>query len=125
MRSDSPHWVMFLGAVSAALAVALGAFAAHGLQHSLSEDKLQTFDTASRYLMYHGLGILVLGLALVQWPQWSILRRSAQLLAVGIGVFSGSLYILCLTDLTWIAWLTPLGGSLLIVGWCCLAYGAL
>ncbi|HEY5717262.1 MAG TPA: DUF423 domain-containing protein, partial [Motiliproteus sp.] len=89
------------------------------LQGVLSSAALETFQTASRYLGMHGLGLLLLA-ALSQ--AGLVLRGVGIMLTVGVGIFSGSLYILCLTELRWIAWLTPVGGMLMLGGWVKLAW---
>ena len=113
------RFLLLSGAIAAALSVAAGAFGAHALAGVLSDSAMATFGTASRYLGYHGLGLLLLA-ALT--PTGLPLRRVGLLLAVGVGIFSGSLYILCLTELRWVAWLTPLGGLLMLGGWSLLAW---
>ncbi len=99
-------------AVLGAAAVALGAFGAHGLQDLLLDNgRLQTWETAVFYHLSHTLVLLVLSLS----KPW---RRLAWLLiAFGVLVFSGSLYVLCLTNITWLGAITPVGGLLLIAGW--------
>ncbi|GGL75531.1 DUF423 domain-containing protein [Deinococcus aerolatus] len=97
------------GAVLAALGVALGAFAAHALKASLTPELLATFETGVRYQMYAALALLVLGTRPEQ-------RRAPALLLGGAVVFSGTLYILALTGMTWLGAITPVGGVLLIAG---------
>jgi len=104
------------GSVSAFLAVALGAFGAHGLEGRLLPSDLETFEVAARYQMYHALGLLFLGLALERWPGvlgswagWAFLA--------GTVVFSGSLYALVLTGVRVLGAVTPIGGVMLLAGW--------
>ncbi|MEH6625525.1 MAG: DUF423 domain-containing protein [Motiliproteus sp.] len=125
MTSIKPQWILFSGAISSALAVALGAFGAHAMEDLLSPERMQTWETASRYLMYHALAVLVMGIALIEKPRMRVLQRAAIVLILGASVFSGSLYILCLTELIWLAWLTPVGGLILLSGWSYLAFAAL
>ena len=105
------------------LAVALGAFGAHGLAKILTEKQLATFDSAVKYQMYHGLGLLVLSLSgnAFHAKFWILGQR---LLVVGTIGFSASLYSYLATDLKVFAYFTPLGGSALILGWLWLIVGA-
>lgn len=124
MSLSRPHILMALAALMAALAVIAGAFAAHALQGQLTTAQLATFDTASRYLMYHALALLALGGVALADPlqQW---HSVAWLWLLGSLLFSGSLYLLSLLQLTWVVWLTPVGGLLMILGWLRLLWLAL
>lgn len=107
------HWIK-IAASTAALAVVLGAFAAHGLKARLDAQALQTFQTAVYYQMVHSLGLLaVLVLPLNEDRQ----RWVARLFIAGIVLFSGSLYLMVLADLKTLGWITPLGGLAFIAGW--------
>ena len=110
-----------LGAGLAALAVAAGAFGAHGLRGRLVPDMLMTFEIGVRYQMYHALALLAVGLALSRWPS-STLTVAAWLFVAGTLVFSGSLYALALTGQRWLGAVTPLGGAAFIAGWLALAW---
>jgi uncharacterized membrane protein YgdD (TMEM256/DUF423 family) len=112
--------LLLTAALMAALGIGLGAFGAHGLRGVLSGVQLATFDTATRYLGYHALGLLGIGI-LMELRDWRGLALSGALLIAGVGIFSGSLYILSLTGARWVAWLTPLGGLTLMAGWLQLA----
>lgn len=124
MSLSRPHILMALATLMGALAVMAGAFAAHALQGQLTAAQLATFDTASRYLMYHALALLALtGVALADLVhKW---QSVAWLWVAGSLLFSGSLYLLSLLQLTWVVWLTPVGGLLLIIGWLRLLWLAL
>lgn len=104
-----------IGAILAGLAVAFGAFGAHGLEGLVTEARLGTFETGVRYQMYHGLGLLLVsvlgGRALAAAP-W---------LLAGSVIFSGSLYLLVLTDTGWLGAVAPIGGATQIAGWFILA----
>ncbi len=113
-----------LGSILALLAVALGAFGAHGLQSRLTPDLLQTFETAVRYHMYHALALLAAGLAIARWPGSGLGVAAGYLFILGIVLFSGSLYLLAWTGVRWLGAITPLGGVAFIAGWACLALGA-
>jgi uncharacterized membrane protein YgdD (TMEM256/DUF423 family) len=113
-----------LGSASALVAVATGAFGAHGLRARLSPDLLAVFETAARYQMYHALALLAVGWAVIRWPgPWPV--RAGWLFAVGTLVFSGSLYALALSGMRWLGAVTPLGGLAFLAGWTCLLLGML
>jgi uncharacterized membrane protein YgdD (TMEM256/DUF423 family) len=113
-----------LGALAAGVAVALGAFGAHGLENRVTPERLQTFETGVRYHMYHALALLVVGWAAAQVPGWPV-QAAGYLFLAGIILFSGSLYVLVLTDTPWLGAVTPLGGVAFIVAWGLLAWGVL
>jgi len=113
-----------LGASFAFLAVALGAFGAHGLEGRLSPADLATFETAVRYQMYHALGLLLIGVASWAVPGFRG-RIPGWAFVTGILVFSGSLYVLVLTGQRWLGAVTPLGGLAFLVGWGALAWSFL
>lgn len=116
--------ILSFAAFSAMLSVILGAFAAHGLKNKLSETLLSTFQTGVQYQMYHSLALILLVVLYRQMPQ-SLLLYSAGFLVAGIILFSGSLYILALTQLKWVGPITPLGGVCFIIGWALLIAAAL
>lgn len=112
------------GALSAFLAVLAGAFGAHVLRSRLPTDMLAAFETGARYHLYHSLALFVVAWAWSQWPK-PLVRVSGWLFLAGTVVFSGSLYILALTGVTWWGAVTPVGGVLLLAGWATLALGIL
>lgn len=118
----SPRFWFTAGALLAGIAVAAGAFGAHGLRSRLAPADLVTFETAVRYQMYHALallavaGLLARGAALAGAAGWSFLA--------GIALFSGSLYLLTLAGQRWMGAVTPLGGLAFLVGWVLLAVSA-
>lgn len=114
-------WVM--GAVFGLLAVAAGAFGAHALRERLTPDRLDVFETAARYQMYHALALLAVAWAVRAWPD-STAALAGWAFASGIVVFSGSLYILALTGVRWLGAITPLGGVAFLTGWLLLAWSA-
>ena len=113
-----------LGALLALVGVALGAFGAHGLESRLSPRDLDTFETGVRYQMYHAVALLVVGWCVTRWPGTSVVV-AGWAFVVGVLVFSGSLYLLVLTDTRWLGAVTPLGGLSFLVGWAALAWGVL
>ncbi|WP_342771462.1 DUF423 domain-containing protein [Paenibacillus sambharensis] len=110
----------FYGAIHAALAVMLGAFGAHGLEERLTADMLAVYETGVRYHMYHALGMILAGILLSREENRK-LRLGGQLMHIGIFLFSGSLYVLVLSDNTKLGMITPLGGVLFIAGWALIA----
>ncbi len=113
-------WVMRLwlgiAAVNGALAVAAGAFAAHGLKARLAPDLLTVWETGARYHMYGALAMALAALAGA--------RLSPAFFCAGIVLFSGSLYGLALGAPGWLGPVTPVGGACLIAGFVCLAFSA-
>lgn len=113
-----------LGSISAGLGVALGAFGAHGLKDRLSSDALSTYETAARYQMVHALALLAVAFAITRWPDSNLPQIAGWLFVAGTILFSGSLYLLSLTDVRWLGAIAPLGGAAFIAGWLCLALAA-
>ncbi|MGZ9274941.1 MAG: DUF423 domain-containing protein [Nitrospira sp.] len=113
----------FLGAVFAATAVAAGAFGAHALKTILDPPMLAVYETATRYQMYHALGLFVVAwLCRETQSRWAV--KAGWLFCAGILLFSGSLYIVALGGIKWMGALTPLGGASFIGGWTCMAWTA-
>ncbi len=108
-----------LGAVLAGLAVMAGAFGAHALADSVSEARLGTFHTAVTYQMYHAIALMITGWISRSEP--GRFKWAGYCFLAGILFFSGSLYILVLTDTGWLGAITPIGGLAFIAGWILLA----
>lgn len=113
-----------LGALSAGAAVALGAFAAHGLRGRVPPELLAAFETGARYHMYHALALFVVAWAGARWPG-AATTAAGWLFVAGTVLFAGSLYLLALTGQRWLGAVTPLGGAAFIAGWLALAWSAL
>lgn len=114
--------MIVLAGMNGLIAVAAGAFGAHGLRARLSHEALTIFETAARYHMYHALALAALA-ALAGQASSRLFNASAVAFQIGIILFSGSLYAMALSRMEW-KWLgpiTPLGGLLLMIGWLCLA----
>ena len=111
-----------LGAVSALLAVAAGAFGAHALRSRLSADLLAAFETGARYQMYHALALLLVAWAATRWPGPPV-RAAGWLFVAGTVIFSGSLYVLALTGARALGAVTPVGGLAFLAGWLALTIG--
>lgn len=113
-----------LGSISALVAVAAGAFGAHGLKGRLASDLLAVFETGARYQMYHALALLAAAWAGTRWPGPAS-TLAGWLFVAGTVVFSGSLYALALSGTRWFGAITPLGGIAFLAGWAALAWAAL
>jgi uncharacterized membrane protein YgdD (TMEM256/DUF423 family) len=107
------------GAISALIAVAAGAFGAHGLKTRVSTEMLAIFETAARYQMYHALALFVVAWAQTRFPG-NLVNVAGWLFIVGTILFSGSLYLLSLTEIRSLGAITPLGGAAFLGGWICL-----
>jgi uncharacterized membrane protein YgdD (TMEM256/DUF423 family) len=110
-----------IGAVSAFLAVAAGAFGAHALRDLVSPDRLAVWETGARYQMYHALGLMVVAYVVAQKDAGPP-RLAGWLFVAGTVLFSGSLYLLTLTGITLLGAITPLGGVAFLAGWLALAW---
>jgi uncharacterized membrane protein YgdD (TMEM256/DUF423 family) len=117
MSARSP--LVALGALNAALAVAAGAFAAHGLRERLDARALEIFETGARYHMYHALAMILAGVVTARGAS-----TAGWIFQAGIVVFSGSLYMLAITDVKVLGAITPLGGLAFLVGWLWLGWCA-
>lgn len=106
---------IILGALCTMMSVGTGAFGVHGLEGKLSDKYMSVWEKAVNYQMYHGLGLLIIGVISgttsinVNWAGW--------LIFLGVVFFSGSLYILALTQIRILGAITPIGGVLFIAGW--------
>ena len=119
-------WIA-LGSGFAGLSVLLGAFGAHSLKARLTEKKLATFHTATEYLGYHALGLIVIGILIyiLKGKIAKKLKRSAIWIVVGIVFFCGSLYGLVFDGPRFLGPITPLGGLSFMIGWITLAINLL
>ncbi len=115
------HRTAALGAVLAGLAVAAGAFAAHGLRETLEPAMLAVFRTGAQYQFYHALALILTALLAGPLGPRRGLRLAAGLFAAGIVLFAGSLYALALTGISGLGLITPLGGLAFLLGWGVLA----
>jgi len=106
------NWTL-VGALMALVRVGAGAFGAHGLKSHITVERMETFEVAVRYQMYHAMGLMLAGILDAQQAGWCF--------SGGILIFSGSLYLLVLTEQRWLGAITPVGGFLFLVGWLLLA----
>jgi len=116
-----------IGSASGAIAVALGALAAHALRAELSASAIHAFETGVHYQFMHALALCAVALWIRGAEPDAILYPTiaAWSFVAGTVLFSGSLYALSLGGPRWLGPVTPIGGLALIFGWLVLAYGAL
>ena len=112
---------IIIASLFAALAILFGAFGSHALKDKLSAQSLEVYNIATRYLMFHALGIFLIALLGFQLPKES-LEIPVIMMIVGTSIFSGSLYLIAMLDFKKLGMVTPIGGLLLIVSWLLLAY---
>ncbi len=108
---------IIVGAVNAFLAVALGAFGAHGLEGRIADKYLETWQTGVTYQMFHAGGLLAIAILLGNLPGNTLLTRAGWVMLAGIILFSGSLYILSLTGFSMLGAVTPFGGVAFLTAW--------
>ncbi len=122
--------MLIKGSILGGLAVILGAFGAHALKEVLTPEQLISFETGVRYQMYHALALIFLFIISLKINH-IFFNRAAQFIFWGVILFSGSIYLLTLKNmlnieaLKYVAPLTPIGGSLIIVGWLFILLGGL
>lgn len=114
------NWIG-IAAINLAIAVALGAFGAHGIKSMVSAQQLDWWHTATLYLFIHALGLLLVGILI----RLNIATQTtAWLLQIGVIIFAGSLFAMTLGAPRWFGAITPIGGVLMIAGWAWLAVTA-
>lgn len=116
---------VILGAINMALAVAMGAFGAHGLEGRVAEKMISRWETGAHYHIIHALALVVIGLLIAKFSgQTNMMQLAGWFLFIGIILFSGSLYVMTLTGITKLGMITPLGGTSFIIGWLLVAVAA-
>ncbi len=120
-----PNLFLAIAAANGFLAVALGAFGAHGLKTRLSPDLMAVWHTAVQYHFWHTLALFGVALYMFQNNSSKILVSSGWLFTAGILIFSGSLYAMCLTGQRWLGAVTPIGGTLWLLAWGFLCYSSI
>ncbi|HUK64224.1 MAG TPA: DUF423 domain-containing protein [Dongiaceae bacterium] len=113
-----------IGAAAGFTAVAIGAFAAHGLKGRLPADLFDVFEVGARYHMYHALALLGVAWAVTRWPGGAT-TAAGWLFVAGIVLFSGSLYALAVSGIRPLGAITPLGGVCFLAGWVALAWAVI
>ncbi len=111
-----------LAALNGFIAVAAGAFGAHGLRERLAPERLANWELAARYQLMHALALL--GVALLAERGGRLATASGWSFVAGTVIFSGTLYLLAVTGVRWLGAITPLGGLALLAGWALLAAAA-
>lgn len=116
-------WLM-LGALNGLLAVAAGAFGAHGLEGRVPAVDLAAFRTAASYQMYHALALIAVAWRVEAAGEQASLAVAGWSFFLGVLMFCGSLYVLGLTASRAFVWITPLGGLAFMAGWVALFWSA-
>jgi len=123
MNKRSSQYLTIAG-ILGALGVALGAFGAHALKdHLINNGRLDTYETAVLYHIIHTLALMGTAL-LLHFRDNAWISRAGIFFTIGIIIFSGSLYMLCFTGVTWLGAITPIGGVFFILGWLSLTFSA-
>lgn len=123
MKNISRNFII-TAAVLGFFGVALGAFGTHGLRATFEANgRLDTFETATHYQMIHALALLAVAWVQSQWPS-RLTMWAGYLFAVGVILFSGSLYLLAIFNLTIMGAVAPFGGASLLAGWALLGLSA-
>lgn len=111
-----------LGAFLGALSVMIGAFGAHALKNLLTANgRIDVFETAVKYQFYHSFALLIIGMMMMKF-QHKFFDYAGISFISGVIIFSGSLYILCITNVKWWGAVTPIGGLCMIAGWLFMAF---
>ena len=108
-------FLLSTGGILAMLGVLIGAFGAHALENRVSTELMEIFNTGIRYHFYHAFGLLILGISSYFLPDTGWLRWSGYLMLAGVIIFSGSLYLLVVTDTRWLGAITPISWALFVV----------
>jgi len=108
--------ILTIAAISGLLAVALGAFGAHGLKAIITPEMLDVYKTGVQYQFYHTFALLAVGI-LMNFNQSKALKWSATLFVIGMILFSGSLYVLAISGVKALGMITPFGGITWIAAW--------
>ncbi|MET0919085.1 MAG: DUF423 domain-containing protein [Burkholderiales bacterium] len=124
MTAMNARLALALAAALLFAAVAFGAFGAHALKTKLAPDQMAVYQTAVQYHFWHALGLLAVGILLLHKAESGALVAAAWLLAAGIVLFSGSLYLLAFTGVRGLGAVTPIGGAAFLAAWAALAWAA-
>lgn len=112
--------ILLLSGIILAVAVAMGAFGAHGLEASLSEKAMKTYQTGAKYHFYHGLGLILVTIV----SELTSIKFNGAIISflIGILVFSGNCYLYAITGVKFFAMIVPIGGVAFILGWLLFAF---
>ena len=116
---------LLLGALSALIGVAMGAFGAHGLKNTITMEMLTVYQVGVTYQMWHSLGLIGIALIHRQASGSKLVNWAGWLMFAGISLFSGSLYLLALLNLNWLGMITPIGGVCFLTAWLLIALFAI
>jgi uncharacterized membrane protein YgdD (TMEM256/DUF423 family) len=117
-RNRQAYTVLSIACGLAFMAVVFGAFGGHGLANHLDQlNRLATFETANKYHFYHSIALFLIGLLMKLDLELPKLRLASIIMMLGILLFSGSLYVLAVTDIGWFGAITPLGGLCFLLSW--------
>jgi uncharacterized membrane protein YgdD (TMEM256/DUF423 family) len=108
---------LLLGSIFAFIAIALGAFGAHGLEGKISERSLQIWKTAVQYQMFQTGGLFIIAFLIDKFGSTTQLTWAGWMSVIGIVLFSGSLYILSVSGIKILGAITPLGGLAFLISW--------
>ncbi|PKM29589.1 MAG: DUF423 domain-containing protein [Gammaproteobacteria bacterium HGW-Gammaproteobacteria-11] len=114
---------LLLAAFGGFTGVGLGAFAAHALRGQLPQNLLAAFQTGVQYQFWHSFALIATALLLLRWPQSRLISSAGWLFALGILLFSGSLYLMAISGIGQLGIITPFGGVSLLLAWFCLGLG--
>ena len=114
-----------IGCLSAAAAVIMGALGAHALKATIPEELSEIYQTAFRFHMIHSLGLIVIALIILQVKKSVLIEIAAWMMLCGIFLFSGSLYVLAITQIRRLGMITPVGGTAFIAAWLMVAAGVI
>ena len=116
-------WLLLFASFTGFSGVALGAFAAHGLRNKLADNLLNAFQTGVHYQLWHTMALIGVALLLLRFPESGLFKATGVLFALGILLFSGSLYLLALTGISKLGMVPPMGGLTWLIAWGCFAVG--
>ena len=117
MISQNMKTIMIVASFMMALTITIGAFGAHGLKPYLDEYSSTIYEKAVSYQFYITLGLFFLSFISYLLPKSTKIMKAFYFILLGTLIFSFSLYILALTKIMWLGAITPIGGSLMIIGW--------
>lgn len=108
---------LVIASLMMALSIAIGAFGAHGLKDYVDESLMAIYHTGVSYQFYNTLGLFAIAFMAYLLPQSKKIKVAGYFILIGTLIFSGSLYFLVLLKLSWLGAITPIGGTLMIIGW--------
>ena len=121
---DKPGFWILIGALNGAVSVSMGAYAAHMLYGNISDKLLYTFYKGVKYEMYHAIALMIIGVLMLHSSELKTYKIAAWIFFISIIIFSGSMYLIVLAGITWIGYLTPIGGIGFVVAWILMGYQA-